>query len=30
MTHDPNADRLGQLRELADWAIAHGAEISFG
>lgn len=23
-------DRLGQLRELADWAIAHGAEISFG
>lgn len=23
-------DRLGQLRELADWAIAHNAEISFG
>ena len=23
-------ERLGQLRELADWAIAHGAEISFG
>lgn len=23
-------ERLGQLRELADWAVAHGAEISFG
>ena len=23
-------DRLGQLRELADWAAANGAEISFG
>ena len=23
-------DRLGQLRELADWAVANGAEISFG
>jgi hypothetical protein len=23
-------DRLGQLRELADWAVAHDAEIDFG
>lgn len=23
-------ERLGQLRELADWAVANGAEISFG
>lgn len=23
-------DRLGQLRTLADWAVAHGAEVSFG
>ena len=23
-------ERLGQLRELADWAVAHGAEIDFG
>lgn len=23
-------ERLGQLRELADWAVAHNAEISFG
>jgi hypothetical protein len=23
-------ERLGQLRELADWAVANNAEISFG
>lgn len=23
-------ERLGHLRELADWAVAHGAKISFG